>query len=145
MQRKPATVGRRGVAASENVSEPKARCMSTRKPNQPRTKVLEDIADIVDVESFTREDRAELETFWAQQSAKVQAYVAGFKAMIEEMGETPGTASTNLSQAIVEMFDDEALAEIILGIEWTPRKSLASSRGSDRSDAPGHRRQGSLT
>ena len=94
------------------------------KPNQSRTKVLEDIADTVDVESFTPEDRAELESFWAQQSDKVQAYVAGIKAMIEEIGETPGTAPTNLSQALVEVFDEEALAEIILGVECDAKEKF---------------------
>jgi hypothetical protein len=91
--------------------------MSDRKPSKPRTKVLEDIADIVNVETFTDADRAELETFWAQQSAKVHAYAAGIKAMIEEVGENPGTAPTCLSQALVEIFDYEALQEIILGVE----------------------------
>ncbi len=97
--------------------------MSTRK-NQPRTKVLEDIADIVDVESFTEQDRAEMETFWARQSAKVDAYAVGLKAMIEEVGETPGTAPTCLSQALVEIFDEEALAEIILGIECDAKEKF---------------------
>jgi hypothetical protein len=94
------------------------------KPNQSRTKTLEDIGDFVDVGSFTDADRAELETFWAQQSAKVQAYTAGIKAMIEEVGETPGTASPCLSQALVEIFDEDALAEIILGIEMDAREKF---------------------
>src|SRR5690606_4207346 len=82
---------------------------------KPRAKTLEDMADIIDVESFTPEQKVEIEAMWAEGAAEADYIEAGLRKLME--GRKRTMFLTHLPSAIVEICSPMEISEIILGLE----------------------------